>query len=255
MRMGNSSAHSHSALHGKGAGLPANGLVVEGKVISVNPEDSTVDVALYGGQILRRVRILFNSANTVAGYKYLASIENTDSAQSTQNGVVDKAVLTHRADTLATIVYVQGQTLAPRVIGFSFPIDAQMHVNEIGLALFRHESGIYSLIDKSGHHETHYPDGSYVIASSEVDPIPKELISEGQSWQVPSGNDINIKIHLAQGVDVVIANGEISISATSIKLNGGTKGVARIGDQVTVNVGGTNYTGTITQGSTDLLID
>lgn len=218
MKIGNSTAHSHSALHNKGAGLPANGLVVEGKVIAVNPEDSTVDVALYGGQILRHVRILFNSASTVAGYKYLTSVQNTDSAQNSQNGVIDKAVLTHKADTLATIVYVQGQTLAPRVIGFSFPLDAQMHVNELGLALFRHESGVYSLIDKSGHHETHYPDGSYIIASTEEDPAPKELISEGQTWDIPQGDNVNLKIHLAQGVDIKVSGNQIIMSAGSASL-------------------------------------
>lgn len=253
MQIGNSPAHRQSALGRQNSTPVAQGVVSEGKVIAVNSADSTVDVALFGGQILRRVRVLFNSANTVAGYKYLASIQNTESAQQTQNGVVDKAMLTHKSDTIATIVYVQGQTLAPRVIGFSFPADSQMHIDEIGLAMFRHESGVYSLIDKDGHHETHYPDGSYIIASSDASPSPKEIESKGQAWDIPEGDNINIRIHLAQGVDITISNGEINISATKIKL-GGSSGVARVGDTVSVNVPGIGTcTGTITSGSSKTL--
>lgn len=225
MQIGKSPAHKHASLLDVDKNpFPASGLVVEGKVIAINPEDSTVDVALYGGQILRHVRVLFNSANTVAGFRYLASIKNTDAAQNTQNGVVDKAILTHQADTLATIVYVQGQSLAPRVIGFSFPLDAQMHINELGLAMFRHESGVYSLIDITGHHETHYPDGSYVIASS--DTTPKTV-----NWTTPAGSNIDLKIHLTQGVDVTITNKTVTIQAgdASIQIDGNAGKVTATG--------------------------
>lgn len=257
MRMGDSAAHKQAALHMTSENpFPASGTVVEGKVIAVNQDDSTVDVALFGGQILRHVRVLFNSANTVSGFRYLASIANTDSAQKTENGILDKAIPTHKADTIATIVYVQGQTSAPRVIGFSFPIDAQMHINELGLAMFRHESGVYSLIDKNGHHEIHYPDGSYVIAATDTTPKTMKSGSQAQAWSTPTSASINVTIHLAQGVDITIQNGKISLTATQIDLItntlnlGGTGGaaIARVGDAVSVNT--TTGLGTITAGST-----
>jgi hypothetical protein len=219
MRMNNSTAHTQSALHQTSENpYPASGVVVEGKVIAVNPEDSTVDVALFGGQILRHVRVLFSSANTVAGFRYLSSVSKSDGAQNTQNGIVDKAMLTHIADTVATVVYVQGQTLAPRVIGFSLPIDSQMHINELGLAMFRHESGVYSLIDINGHHETHYPDGSYIIAGKDLNPKQMDTGSKAQSWETPTAPNIDMKIHLAQGVDITIQNGKIVLSAGQASL-------------------------------------
>ncbi|KIL42084.1 hypothetical protein SD70_02555 [Gordoniibacillus kamchatkensis] len=243
MKMGDSAAHTHAAL----SGIPIDpraGFAYEGKVMAINPADSTVDIRLFNGQPLRRVRVLFNSANTVAGFRYLASVQN-NAPQNTPSGVIDDGVLTHLADTIATIIYVQGDTLSPRVIGFSFPLDAQMHINEQGLAMFRHESGVYSLIDKTGHHETHYPDGSYIIAAP--DTSPKPIGSEGQPWNPPTGApNINITIHLAQGFDISIKNGVLSLA-------GGTKGVARVGDSVQVNVGGTIYTGTITGGSSKVI--
>lgn len=219
MRMGNSTAHLQASLDQTHQNpFPASGLVVEGKVIAINPEDSTVDVALYGGQILRHVRVLFNSANTVAGFRYLSSITNTNSAQNTENGVSDRAILTNKADTIATIVYVQGQSLAPRVIGFSFPANSQMHINELGLAMFRHESGVYSLIDKTGHHETHYPDGSYIIAGTATTPKQVDSGAKAQTWGTPEAANINLTIHLTQGVDITIKDGKLTLSAGQASL-------------------------------------
>jgi hypothetical protein len=218
MRVGQSPAHRHSALQSSAKSLDQ---VYEGKVIAVHPEDSSVDVALYGGQILRHVKVLFNSANTVAGFRYLASVVNNADAQNTQKGIVDKAVPTKIADTYATIVYVHGQSLAPRVIGFVFPNDAQMHIDELGLALFRHESGVYTLIDKNGHHEVHYPDGSYIIASPESSPTPKQLTSsdQAQDWNVPtSQNPVNLVISLSQGITIIAKNGVLTLQAGSAVL-------------------------------------
>jgi len=242
MKVGNSTTHHQAALRSPPINAMA-GQAYEGKVIAVNPADSSVDIRLYDGQLLRRVRVLFNSANTVAGFRYLASIQNSQPQQSAL-GVVDNGTLTHVADTLATIIYVQADTLAPRVIGFSFPQDAQMHIDEQGLSMFRHESGMYSLIDGKGHHETHYPDGSYIIAAT--DTVPKSIISKGQAWSIPTAPNINLTIHLAQGFD-------ISIQGGVLKLAGGTEGIARVGDPITVTVGGTVYTGQISGGSSKVL--
>ncbi|GIM45250.1 hypothetical protein DNHGIG_07990 [Collibacillus ludicampi] len=220
MRLGDSPAHIHSSL--QSGQNPLAGHAYEGKVIAIHPEDSSVDVALFGGQILRRVRVLFNSANTVAGFRYLASVANNDDAQNTPNGIVDKAIPTKIADTFATIIYVQGQTLVPRVIGFTFPNDAQMHVNELGLAMFRHESGVYSLIDKNGHHEIHYPDGSYIIFGPDTTPKTLATGDQAQEWNPPNTTTpINLTINLAQqGVTISVQNGNVTINgAKQINLN------------------------------------
>lgn len=55
---------------------------------------------------------------------------------------------------------------------------------------------------------------------------------------------------------ITITASEVTIDHPgAIKHHGGTQGVARMGDTVTVNVGGTNYTGTITSASEKTLID
>lgn len=200
-QMGNSPAHQHSGLKQPLPNILA-GQAYEGKVIAINPEDSTVDIRLYSGDILRHVRVLFNSANTIAGFRYLASIVNNNPVNS-PSGVYDDGSKTGIADTLATILYIQGNTLAPRVIGFSFPLDAQMHVNEQGLAMFRHESGVYSLVDQAGHFEIHYPDGSFIVAGPEDE--SKDITSSGQPWSIPDQPAINIKISHSSGSFIAIA--------------------------------------------------
>lgn len=208
MKIGNAPDHSHAALN-QNAENQALSYAYEGKVIGVNPEDSTVDVRLYNGQILKRVRVLFNSANTVAGFRYLSSITNNAPVNSS-SGTLDDGTLTGISDTLATIIYIQGNTIAPRVIGFSFPKNAQMHINEQGLAMFRHESGVYSLIDKNGHHETHYPDGSYLIVAQ--DTTPRTLTSSGQTWNTPTRPPVNFIFKHSSGSYISIGtDGTVSI--------------------------------------------
>ncbi|UOF90760.1 hypothetical protein LSG31_00310 [Fodinisporobacter ferrooxydans] len=213
MKIGNSVAHKHSHLQQTNIINPKAGLVYEGKVIQVNPNDSSVDVRLYDGQILRNVRVLFPSANTIAGFRYLVSIQNNN-PQNSEKGIIEDGQLTHIQDTLATIVYVQGFTLAPRCIGFSFPNDAQMHIDEQGLAMFRHESGVYSLTDKSGHHEIHFPDGSYMIMAEDTNPRTLTSGEQVQPWNPPTTTTpYNLTINLAQqGITISVQNGNVTIS-------------------------------------------
>ena len=49
------------------------------------------------------------------------------------------------------------------------------------------------------------------------------------------------------------AGASVKLSGAQITLNGGTQPVARLGDAVQVDVGGTVYTGTITGGNSDVL--
>lgn len=234
MQMGDSTAHRQASLHSLPSVPGALNQAYEGKVIAVHPEDSSVDVRLYDGQILRHVRVLFNSANTIAGFRYLSSIVNTQK-QVNQNGVYDDGRLSHVSDTLATIIYVYGNSLNPRVIGFSFPLDSQMHVEEEGLALFRHESGVYSLIDQNGHHEIHYPDGSYIIMAPDSTPKSLSTGPQAQNWNVRNnGSPVNLTIHLSQGVTVSISGGNVSISgAQQINLS-----AQQSGNSASINIDG-----------------
>jgi hypothetical protein len=56
-------------------------------------------------------------------------------------------------------------------------------------------------------------------------------------------------------IEITATGMTIDHPSGAIHHHGGSKGVARVGDTVTVNVNGTNYTGTITSGSTKTFID
>jgi hypothetical protein len=185
-------------------------------VIGVNPKNTTVDVALYSGDQLPQVRVLFNSANTRAGFHYLASVLNQGSSQ-TVRGPNASPSLTHVADTIAIVTFLDGNWQTPRVVGFDFPVDSQLHLDEDGLSVDVHESGVYSVITQEGHHETHYPDGSYVIYGP--DTSPKDMASiqgNGQAWNPKtSTTHTNMTIRLAQGVTIQATNGNVDITCNT----------------------------------------
>lgn len=220
--------------------------IYTGKVININTDKTTVDLKMSTGDTLRSVSILMNSANTLAGWRYLASITNVNPVQ-TGRGVDDVPLLSHKQDMLAVVSFLNGDFSLPIVIGFKFTLDSQMHLNEQGLFTFRHENGQYEVITKNNHHEIHYPDGSYFIVSPEATPTPKNMTNiqgpNAQGWSVPATANMNVFIHLAGGVDIKISGGTISI-------NGGTMPLARQGDPVSVNT--TTGVGTITTGSSSI---
>ncbi len=69
---------------------------------------------------------------------------------------------------------------------------------------------------------------------------PPSGLQPGEAWLVHKSGSA-LKFH---------ADGSVDLNpVTTLNLAGGGEGVARVGDTVQVNVGGTNYTGTITGGS------
>lgn len=229
-----------------------------GKVIGVNPDKSTLDIKLNSGDTLRNAQILLNNANTITGWRYLTSVKNVV-AKQTSRGIDDSALLGHEQDTIAIVSFLNGDFSLPIVVGFKLPLDSQMHLKEDGLYTFRHENGQYEVITKDNHHEIHYPDGSYVIISPESTPTPKDMSAikgtNAQKWGAKTTGNMNLKIHLTQGVDITISNNTVKVNAQNIIFNNGTNGVARVGDAVSVSGttsdGATfSATGTITGGST-----
>lgn len=240
-----STAKKQHAYHSRQTAEKSPYGLYSGRVIDIHPKNTTVDVALYSGDTLRNVRVLFNSANTKAGFRYLASVFNQNS-KATVRGSDSSPSMTHVADTIAVVSFLDGNFQTPRVIGFDFPIDSQLHLDEDGLSVDVHESGIYSVITKEGHHETHYPDGSYVIYGPDTTSKDMTAIQgNGQAWKPSTTTtQTNMTIHLAQGVTIQTQNGTLSI-------NGGTADVARVGDSVQVTISGTTYTGQITTGASN----
>jgi hypothetical protein len=113
----------------------------------------------------------------------------------------------------------------PRVIGFDYPLDSQLHLDEAGLSIDRHESGVYEVTTATGHNEKHWPDGSYIIFGPDTTSKNMSAIQgKGQPWSVPEGSSINMVVHLAQGVDITIENGKLT--ATNLTVGAGGHAVA-----------------------------
>lgn len=218
-----------------------------GKVIDVHQAGSSVDVRLFSGDTLRNVRVLFNSASTTAGFRYLSSVQNV-SPQQTAQGIQDTPLMSHAQDVIAVIAFLNHDWRMPRVIGFDLPLDSQLHLNEPGLAVDRHESGIYEVKTASGHHERHYPDGSYVIFGSDIAPKDMAAIQgRGQAWNVPTVASINMIIHLAQGVDITIEDGKLMVSNLIVGSGGHAVALADV-----LTTWANNHTHTTSMGDTSV---
>jgi len=191
-----------------------------GKVIGVR-DGTSVDVKLFSGDVLRNVRVLLNSASTVAGFRYLASIKNV-APVDTSEGTDDSGSLSHESDIIAIIGFLDGNWQTPRVIGFDFPLDSQLHLDESGLSVNSHESGVYTVITKGGHHETHYPDGSYIIyGPNEASKDMTAIKGRGKNWSPATTTTHGIlTINLAQGLIIQAKEGVLTLNGKRVAVSG-----------------------------------
>lgn len=198
---------------------PSN--LYSGKVIGVRNSGTSVDIKLFSGDILRNVRVLLNSASTISGVRYLASITNVAPVE-TPDGTDDTGEMSHDSDIIAIVGFLDGNWQTPRVIGFDFPIDSQLHLNEEGLYVNSHESGVYTVITKEGHHETHYPDGSFIVyGPNEVSKDMSAIQGKGKAWAPATTPDAGtLTINLAQGLIIQAKNGTITVNGRRVALSG-----------------------------------
>lgn len=256
------------ALQPKGAAYAeAQSRLQWGKVVARHPDTGTMDVALSQGSTLRDVPVSGPWLSNTAGQVYQPHHDLTAPLPST-GGVWDVPIASGKTDLWAIVGFVQssGQQTTPNgpiILGFLPDPDGQMVFTTPGLAVWRHESGVYHVTSPTvgQHDEWHWPDGSVLVVGTDTSPLA--MIGENTAWDPPTmSTPASVTFTHASGASFTIdPTGNIAVQAASGKtltFNGGTEGVARLGD--TVSVSGTDSagdsftaTGTITSGSTTVL--
>ena len=238
-----------------------------GKVVARHPETGTMDVAISQGGTLREVPVSGPWLSNTAGQVYQPHHDLAAPLPST-GGVWDIPIASGKTDLWAIVGFVQssGQQTTPNspiILGFLPDRDGQMVFTTPGLAVWRHESGVYHVTYPTvgQHDEWHWPDGSALVVGT--DTTPATMTNENAAWAPPTtSTPAQVTFTHASGARLTIdPSGNVAVSAApgkTLTFNGGTKGVARIGDTVSVSgsdsAGDTfTATGTITSASTTVL--
>lgn len=221
-----------------------------GKVSGRYPAEGRVDVTLDNGSILPKVPVSPQLVGTLTGSSYLPAVDPVQ-AQSTPQGPYGLPTPNAHpaANELRVVVaWLEGSGRQPLVIGFLPPTTTlpPWLPTTPGWDVRRHESGQWEAIDPHGNVTMGWPDGSTLSITDGSGPA-KPATDINPKWPATSGTEVTVHLQLAGGATVDIVGGTIT-------LNGGTHGVARVGD--TVSVSGTDSagdtftaTGTITSGS------
>ena len=219
-----------------------------GKVSARHPADGTVDVTLDHGTVLPHVPVLPQWIGTLTGASYLPQVDPV-TPQSTPQGPY--GLPTPNPDPTANTLYavvgwLEGSGRQPVVVGFLPAPQSAFLPQTPGWQVFRHESGQWHAIDPSGNLTLGWPDGSTLAVTTGSGPA-SPATDINPAWPSSSGSAVQVHLKLAGGAT-------LDVVGNTITLNGGTAGIARVGD--TVSVSGTDSagdtftaTGTITSGS------
>lgn len=222
-----------------------------GKISGRYPAEGTVDVTLDHGTILPHVPVLPQMLGQVMGETYLPA---TDPVQPLSTPQGEYGLPTPHPDPTKSTVYavvgwLEGSGRQPVVIGILPSATSAIAPQDPGWKVFRHESGYWEAVDPLGNSTLTWPDGTTISISTNGTPAAPTDINP----QFPSatGSAVTYRLKLSGGA-------ELLIQGDTITLNGGTRGVARLGDTVTVSgtdsAGDTfTATGTITSASTTVL--
>lgn len=223
-----------------------------GQVVGRHPDSYSVDVVMRDGGLIENVSVMSVFSGS-SGAEYLPNFHATTQGKSSTLDAQIPYNLPGIDDLLAIVGFFDGNTQQPVVLGFMPPLYSQLFVTTPGLALSLHESGIWQIRTPDGAEETHFPGGT-VIRIGQGSTL-HDMANENQAFKPPTlSTPETLTLTHPTGTSVSISStGEVTITvAAGQTLNlGGTGGsaVARAGDPVSVDVGGTQYSGTITSGS------
>jgi hypothetical protein len=185
-------------------------VVVAGKVIAVDARQHTVDVVLRDFSIKRGVPVATTAAGTRAGLRRLPHVTLSGIGQQTATGPVDVPRDSLQHDTWALLCRVENLPNDYFCVGFLYPESSELSIDEADLALDRHASGVFSLLDAAGNYEQQFPDGSFVKLGA--DGAPRDLA--GQNYDAPShpwriGDDgVRRQFTLSIPIDPPVAPGQ-----------------------------------------------
>lgn len=217
-----------------------------GKISGRYPQEGTVDVTLDHGTILPHVPVLPQMLGQVLGETYLPATDPVQPLPSTQGayGLPTPHPDPAKSTVYAVVGWLEGSGRQPVVLGILPSAGSAIAPQEPGWKVFRHESGYWEAVDPAGNTTLTWPDGTTLSVSTTGAPAQSTAINP--QFPTAQGDPVAYRLTLAGGAELLVQGGTIT-------LNGGTAGVARLGDSVQVNVSGTVYTGTITSASSTVL--
>jgi len=229
-----------------------------GKVVAFHPAQGTADVALTnvaaGGGFYRNVPVLSWVMGTQVGESYYPRVDAA-LPLADPSGPYDVPLPSGQADVWCVVGHVLGRSRSPAILGFLPPQTSEvLHASE-GLRVGLHESGVYWVTTSGAHDERHYPDGTAIIVGPDTEPY--DMAAENPSWKPPTTGALNYTVLHSTGARLQITStGAVNVEAASgqqVTLGTGSPApVARKGDPITVTVGGTQYTGEISEGSAEV---
>lgn len=229
------------------------GSIAWGKVVARHPSEGTADVAFAEGGTIQHVPVLCSPLSTEAGAIYQPAIDLA-APIADPDGVWDVPGPSGGADQWVAIAFVGGSVRQPLIIGSIPSRVGQMLTTTPGIALERHESGVYRVTTPAGHDELHWPDGTFLTVGQ--DTTSYDMTAENAAWNPPTLPALNVVLKHSSGASLTITPvGAVQVQAAAGQLvtlgeAGSAKPVARQGDPVSVNT--TTGVGTITSGSTEV---
>ncbi len=204
------------------------------KVIQVHPENGTVDVALSGtggqGGKYTNVPVLSWSMGSQVGEVYFPTIDQA-LPLTVPNGVYDQPVSSGGKDVWCVVGHLNGRANRPVVLGFLTTLNGQTNVSEVGMKVSLHESGIYHVVNKEGHYELHFPDGSYIIVGQDSSPL--DMTSVNPNWNpATTTTPNNLTAHFQGSVNIIAS--EFNLNGEQL-LTAGDLNFSQISGQITTS--------------------
>ena len=230
--------------------------ILWGKISGRHPAEGTVDVTLDHGTILPHVPLMTQMLGQVIGETYLPEVVPVQPDPTPQGpyGLPTPHPDPTQSTLLAAVAWLEGSGRQPVVIGI-LPLHTSLIApQQPGWKVFRHEAGYWETVDPAGNWTQTWPDGSTLSVSTTGQPaVPTDI--NPQFPAPPATTPVQFTWQTAAGAQITLNGTTVTITgATHIILNGGTQGVARLGDSVSgTTSNGDTFTGTITSASKTVL--
>ncbi len=184
-----------------------------GKVVMRHPEDGTFDVAIQNGSTFNHVQAISPYLGSKVGLFYLPTHDLTNPIQ-TKDGVWDIPIQSTKNDLYCVVGFLEGSSRQSKILGFFNPAQTEMSFSTLGIKVDRHESGVYHITLPNGHDETHYPDGSYIVAG---DTTSHDMTLENSNWSPPTqGIKMPFVFHHSSGTVIQIdATGKVTVTSVN----------------------------------------
>ncbi len=224
--------------------------------VTARHADGTVDVTTTAGATYKHTPVASWSLGSAVGDVYLPTFTPTHPTPDPA-GVWDVPGASGE-DLFCVVAAWEGNARSVCILGFIQPPTlAQMIFATLGLAVRRHESGVWSLIAPDGSTEQHWPDGTSLRVG--VSTTLHDMAAENALWGPPTGQPAEAMLlrHSSGATVEISAVGAITVTPASgqplvLGVSGTAQPVARKGDAIQVSVGGTVYDGTISGGSAEV---